>query len=506
MKHPCAGLGVHRRALLLSSLVIALTMLAGASSVAAAPWNEPEQVTFNSVEDRTTSGSLVYPCYGEAYAIWMQAQGAPGWRIMFAERNIHGWSEPLPVDPGSHADYDPRLGSSATGLVAVWQRGTSTAAEIVFAERTGDVWSVVPITTNATEDLSPDLAAITTGTHHVAWAGLDPVSQSGKIFHAENSGTGWQVEVLTGSELGPFWTGAEPHIDVSANGDVHIVYRGGDYGNYHLHYARRVGTTWTYQVLFSGNGNDLATDVSSLWTNQVVVAMSGNDGFGFPSRIYIRRSTDGGASFGAPELVSGSYSASLENLTGGVPGLAVSGSEVSGNIYTGNLFYWLEGAGPELLPPLDMASERPSAGQITCIPLTESAGDESVLYVHYGGGGSSDAEVTFLATPGPNIGLADPDSAPLPLRLAVAPNPFSTSTRIEIETLDALGPGAVGAAIYDIAGHLVRRLDENAASARHPAFVWDGMTANGARAAAGLYLLVVEGSGLRASERLVRLK
>jgi hypothetical protein len=55
-------------------------------------------------------------------------------------------------------------------------------------------------------------------------------------------------------------------------------------------------------------------------------------------------------------------------------------------------------------------------------------------------------------------------------------------------------------------GHLVRRLDWNAASGRHPAFMWDGATAAGTDAAAGIYLLVVEGGGRRASERLVRLK
>ena len=41
----------------------------------------------------------------------------------------------------------------------------------------------------------------------------------------------------------------------------HVVYRGGDFGNYHLHYARKSGGTWSYTVLTSGNGNDFVVDV-----------------------------------------------------------------------------------------------------------------------------------------------------------------------------------------------------------------------------------------------------
>ncbi len=506
--HSAGGRCVH---LLLSGPLFALWLTLGVAPAAAIEWNEPERITHNTIEDRTGSGSLVYPCFGEAYAIWMQEQPGLGWRLMAAERNIHGWSEPAAIDPGDHPDFDPRL-ALGNAPRAVWQRGTSSGAEIMFAERQfGGGWAVEPVTANTSEDLSPDLPAYASAgePRHVVWVGFDPQSQSGKIFHAVDSGTGWETERLDGSELGPFWTGAEPRIDVSSAGVVHVVYRGGDYGNYHLHHARKQGGIWSYQVLFSGNGNDFSVDVSAR-IGPVVVAMSGNDGFGFPSHIYVRRSTDGGITFGPPELVSGSYSAELGNLAVGAYGLAIVGPEVSGNIYTGNLLYWLDdGLPPELLPPLNMASEWPSAGLIGCIPNRTSAGDQAVLYENHQGAGADSAEVYFLATPGPPEGIHDEPAPSAATRLAVGivPNPFSASTRILVENLNPLAPAAPTVAVYDPAGRLVRRLTSASSTAGgSQILVWDGKTEEGVGAAAGVYVVRIEADEGSANRRVVRVK
>jgi len=469
------------------------------------PWNDPERVTHNTVEDRTTSGSLVYPCYGEAYAVWMQEQAAPGWRIVHSSRDIHGWREPAPIDPGIHPDYEPRIGLGSD-LRAVWQRGVGSAAEIIYAEKpfSGD-WVVEPITFNGSEDMAPDIPALAFAQHpepHVAWAGLDPTTQEGKIFHAVRSGSGWEIERLDGSQLGPFWTGAAPRIFVGIDGIIHVVYRGGDFGDYHLHYARKQAGVWTYQVLASPNANDLSVDVAAPYSSLILVAMSGNDCFGCPARIYVRRSTDGGLTFGAAELVSGSFSASLENLVVGVTGPAIVGSEVSGNIYTGNMLYTLVGqAPPELLPPTDMASEAPCAGQILCIPDRHGPGDQSVLYVNHQNAGADSAEVYFLATPGFPEGIADgvaPPAVGAGLSLRTVPNPFSASIEIEILGADPFRAPAA-ASVYDISGRLVQRL----APARG-GFLWDGSFADGRAAPAGIYWITVNAGGQSVSRAVVR--
>jgi hypothetical protein len=484
-------------------VILVITAMATTKSVRAADWNEPERLTFNSVEDRTTSGSLFQNCLGFACAVWMQEQEGPGWRIMSANREIPiGWSAPQAVDPGNHADYAPRIAAGGGLARAVWQRGTGSASEIVYAEESIGEWAVETVTSNNSEDLSPDLAV---SDRHLVWVGFDQESGTGKIFHAEKVEGVWQIEVLAGSQLGGFWTGAAPKIDVSTNGDVHVVYRGGDFGNYHLHYARKHGGKWGYQVLTSGNANDFVVDVATSGT-WVYVAMSGNDGFGFPSHIYLRWSEDGGSTFASPVLMSESFSAELANLVLGVEGAAVAGAEVSGNILTGNLFYASLTSGAEILPPADFESEGASAGQSLCIPL-DPVGLETVLYTNRGGGGADSAEVYFLSS----IYNTGVDPAAFPERVSwevrVHPNPFSAVLRVEVEGGEQLPSGAWSASIYDVSGRLVRRLvppSENRSGA--PVLVWDGTTQHGNAAPAGVYLLRVQGSGSASVKRLVRIR
>lgn len=469
----------------------------------AAPWNDPERVTHNTVEDRTTSGSLIHTCLNEAYAVWLQQQGE-GWRIMWSKRDFNGWQEPQPIDPGIHQDHEPRLGlgPESEGLSAVWPRGDGSASEIMYAEKSfsGD-WIVEPVTTNLTQDITPDLPP--EGSTHIAWAGFDPQSQQGKIYHAVRTGLVWSIEVLAGSDPGPFWTGALPRIDVDGNGVVHVVYRGGDFGNYHLHYARKAGGAWTYQILTSLNGNDFSVDVVAPSPSEVLVAMSGNDCFGCGGRIFLRRSTDGGVTFGLPELVSGAFSANLSNLVVGVVGPVIVGPEVSGNFYTGNLIYARAGLPPEILPPLDLANESPCAGQGLCMS-SQNAGNESVLFINHQGAFSDSAEVYFLASPGVGVGIDDGAASPVAgggFHLRASPNPFSAWTQVvvESENKERFDPSFVEGAVYDLAGRLVRRLGR-AASLR-----WDGNFDHGQPAPAGTYWVRVHAGKMTATTALVRM-
>jgi hypothetical protein len=312
-------------------------------------------------------------------------------------------------------------------------------------------------------------------------------------------------------------------MDVDLGGVVHVVYRGGLFGDYHLHYARKEGDAWTYLLLGSLNEIDLAVDVLVRDGPEVVVAMSGTDQMGSPPRIYLRRSFDGGLSFGQPELVTLGFSATLGNLAAGILGFTVSGTEISAeNLETGNLFYfyYLDDRGPEILPPADMASARPCAAQSGCVPAAGFPGLESVLYVNHGGAGPDSAEVYFLATPGITMvmdGELPSPAATMELGVRVAPNPFSTSITIQVTGRAPADRALHGAGIdgfpfyqvsvFDAAGRLVRRLAAGVEVGEPAAIVWDGRTGEGRLAPAGLYLLRVEGAaGEAASTRIMRVK
>ena len=93
------------------------------------------------------------------------------------------------------------------------------------------------------------------------------------------------------------------------------------------------------------------------------------------------------------------------------------------------------------------------------------------------------------------------DDAPLTFGLAaVAPTPSHGSARIAF-TLSR--PGTARAAIYDVAGRVVKTLADGPREAGRHSFLWEGLDERGARCAAGVYLLRLDSAEGRRTRRLV---
>lgn len=487
------------------------------STSAGAQPDVPQRLTFNTVEDRTTSGSIAHDC-DISVAVWMQEQTGPGWNLVWSENFGVGWTDPLPLETAEHEDYAPSIMQtwSDPHARAVWQRGIGTAAEIMQGEKEyGGGWSVEAITSNGMEDLSPDIAAGFNGRVHVTWVGYDLKSGAGKIFYASKVASPpgpWTIEILAESELGPFWTGAAPKIDISENDDVvHIVYRGGDFGQYHTHYARRDAQgMWSFQILTSLNQEDLLADVTGRSpSDEMGIVMSGNDCFGCPSRIYLRRSFDLGLTFGSAELVSGSRSAELGSISGGSVDIAVVAAELSGNILTGELVLSreIENFVPEVLPPANLSSSSPSVSQVTCVgrgPYTFFG--LGVAFTNRGGELAPADSAEVWAIEGHSPGLAINDVSPSPgagLSVTAVPNPFSRSTVLTATSLLPSSPVELN--IYDSLGRLVKRFGD-IAPASNFSWSWDGRDASGRYAPAGIFFVVTKHGGEQAIERLTLIR
>ncbi len=85
-----------------------------------------------------------------------------------------------------------------------------------------------------------------------------------------------------------------------------------------------------------------------------------------------------------------------------------------------------------------------------------------------------------------------------------APNPFNPETAIGYSVSQA---GPVEIRIYNVAGALVRRIEQRASSPGRYAAHWDGTDDGGRRLASGVYFYEIQtGSGFRASRKLLMLK
>jgi flagellar basal-body rod modification protein FlgD len=64
----------------------------------------------------------------------------------------------------------------------------------------------------------------------------------------------------------------------------------------------------------------------------------------------------------------------------------------------------------------------------------------------------------------------------------------------------------VDVSIFDVSGHLVRRLDSGTLKAGVHELMWDGRDASGQPAGAGIYMVRVNTAGKQAVKRLVLVK
>jgi hypothetical protein len=83
------------------------------------------------------------------------------------------------------------------------------------------------------------------------------------------------------------------------------------------------------------------------------------------------------------------------------------------------------------------------------------------------------------------------------------PNPFTSSTAVWVALPK---PGAVRATVHDVGGRRVASLTSGVHPAGELRVAWDGKTDDGESPGSGLYFIVVDAGGSRASARLMLLR
>lgn len=148
-----------------------------------------------------------------------------------------------------------------------------------------------------------------------------------------------------------------------------------------------------------------------------------------------------------------------------------------------------------------------TATRSTVVPVTglasngsETYGGQSISHIAVAAGQS----VTFTygsGTPASTLSASLGTSGPA--QVSASPNPIASGTTI---TFTTSRPGHVTARIYDTSGRLVRTLADDALEGGAHTLQWNGATADGHRAAAGVYFLKLGSPDGEGSRRLVVLR
>ncbi|MGI8893553.1 MAG: T9SS type A sorting domain-containing protein, partial [Bacteroidia bacterium] len=163
--------------------------------------------------------------------------------------------------------------------------------------------------------------------------------------------------ILTNSTLGQFGSGAEPYIATTTGGKAHIIYRGGGFSNYNIEHAFNAApgsNAWIHENIITPNSDDFF-GVMTVGPDSIVnVAITGSGGFGFPSDVYYLYKQPG-SQWSFPEQINSNFNGEAYSIFLDTVGFVhISINELSGNIFTGNVYYAsdLQGGGGWLVTPL----------------------------------------------------------------------------------------------------------------------------------------------------------
>lgn len=131
----------------------------------------------------------------------------------------------------------------------------TVGGQLAVASYDGFSWSTAPIATGIGTSAEPSVVLDLDLYPHVAFRDAG----TGRLAHAWNPGTGWQVETVDAGNVG---LGAALHVDGA--GQLHVSYHDAATGD--LKYATRAGGSWTVQVVDTtgtvGRHSSVATDPS----------------------------------------------------------------------------------------------------------------------------------------------------------------------------------------------------------------------------------------------------
>jgi hypothetical protein len=423
-----------------------------------------------------------------------------GPRMIFYQMRTGGaWSSPVEIGDDGASHLQPALAvAGATGTPHVAYEGQlvgQTAPDLYYAVGTSSGFAITQITSDTLGDYDPAIAVDASGAAHITW--VSGANDTWSIRYATNRSGAWAVQTVVGPPPGEFGLGASPSIAVTPLGVAHIAYRATLNHAVTYHIAHVVndapgGTTWTSEVLTSGNSSDTGNSLAIDATGGLHLVVSGNDCFGCTSRTYYFHKAPGAFGWDPYENLppvgsTGLTSPSIAVDTNNTPHVATA--QVNGNIYTGRILYsrrfdagWVTGVlvgVDETMPSLAIGAD--GRGHLTC-PTGANTGKQNVLYVGSGG---------LIA------GVREGTSSDLHVQLRVSPNPFSREVRLEAPALRGAA-SATHCTVYATTGARVRELAVQGGGA-----TWDGRDANGQDVPAGMYVLRADG---RSVARVIKVR
>lgn len=410
--------------------------------------------------------------------------------------------------------------NDSTGRPTIFHN-TSTGA-LAAVSYDGFAWTTTPIAAGVGTSAEPSAVMDLDLQPHVSFRDAG----TGRLAHAWNPGTGWQVETIEAGNVG---TGSALHVDGA--GQLHVSYFDAATGD--LKYATRAGGSWTVQVVDTtgivGTRSSVATDPSGnpfvayfdatrgdlrlarrvvgVWQSEIVDS-AGTVG-DWPSlrwrlgslAMSYRNATTGANALRYAVGTPGSFATEVVDATGD-PGITTTLDHSSfgqpriayTDAATSRVKYATKTAGT-------WTSEVVANGAQAAVTMDRVETDEPF----FAWTNASTGELRFGALTA--CGTLDAPGDPKPRAgltlFANRPNPFVGATVISFALSRA---GEARVRVYDAAGRVVAEPLRRAVEAGTHEVVWNGTGRSGRRLPPGAYIAEVRAGEQIRTHRIVLLR
>lgn len=406
------------------------------------------------------------------HAAWVERLGVGPNYLLYSSKS-----------PGSNWSVAETIAESVAVRVALTVEKNTGFAHIAFIQQFADTtelcyatnrtgtWQTIRITKDTICDFTPTIALESDSFAHIAWVTREP-GIAFRIGYATNRTRTWETQILRLSQLGDFGSGALPYLALSPAGIAHITYRGGNYPDYHIHHAENTGpgdTSWSYEVLTTGNDYDYVSALAAQEGEELFLVASGNDGWGMPFRTHYLHRPAHSSNWDQYQLITASASASMEGFCMEKRNVHITWQLINGNLIMEQLYHCSNYTGIWFNSPI-RADSHTTGGSI----VVDSTACGHVLAIIET---QSDTELYCIHS-APFTGITETDCHPLPAR-SLAP----TFVKDQV-SFTLTGDRTERVEIYGKNGVLVRIIKPKQNQVR-----WDCRAENGAQLATGIYFI-----------------
>ena len=432
------------------------------SSDGGATFSTPENLS-NDPGD-SENPQIVVDSSGNINVVWQD--NTPGnWQILFTRSSDGGatFSTPKNISNDPRGAGNPYMAVDSGGNINVaWVSSPTVLPNIISFSRSSDGGATFspPIALSTSPSGGPQVAVDSAGNINVAWK--DGYTEVDVAFSRSSDGGA----TFTAPQVISYVMEVDPelHMALDSLGNIYVVWSTQPYGNVYLSHSSNGGATFSYTAITNNN-----TDPNGPRGPQIAIDSSGNINVVWTfSDIFFSRSSDGGATFSTPQNLS-------NDLRAWAPQIATDSSGNINVIWTDNtpgnydIFFSRSSDGratfsaPENLSNDAGASGAPqiatdSSGNINVIWPDNSPGNNDIFFTRsvslsalrvdpssVTGGDSSTGTVTLTA-PAPAGGAqvalssSDPSVASVPDSVAVPAGATSASFTVTTSSVSTSTP------------------------------------------------------------------